>query len=140
METANLVQYWDVNRAPGRGLQPPPAWTQQEGDPVGRPALYPTDPKPCAVCGAVMDRHDGESWHGYAKRQTCGDTCGRALAGRARRIRVPDRGCVVCGEPIVRWEGEDAGPFRQRQTCRAPACVRVLMPGRSLKYPLDLVR
>lgn len=89
---------------------------------MGRPAVYPTDPKPCVVCGTVFGPKPGEHPYTFHHRRYCGRACANVAVGRARAEVFPDRVCQTCGAPLARKPGELAFAFRKRKTCGYACC------------------
>lgn len=119
------VKYRQRNEVPGGGWTPLPASNQGRLIPVARSPLYPTDPKPCVVCGTVFSRRQGERRRDYLQRRTCGRACAVELVARANTKTFPPRPCATCGKRLERHAGEIASNFRRRKTC-GTACGNAL--------------
>lgn len=106
---------------------------------MGRPALYPTDPKPCAVCGIVFSRNPNERPAEFFKRKTCGVPCGLVLTARSatqRRVEFAPKFCATCGQLLARNPHERPSDYRTRKTCGWGACRGALI-SRALKAVTD---
>lgn len=106
---------------------------------MGRPALYSTDPKPCAVCGLTMAPHERENPARFAKRQTCGVICGQVLArtrypGRTPEPRI-EKACAVCG--LIFPQPADCPPSRFSRTRTCGDECRIELMARTKRRRVD---
>jgi 5-methylcytosine-specific restriction endonuclease McrA len=125
------VYYPQQMRTPGGDWTQPPAWHHTKETRMGRPPLYPTDPKPCVVCGTTMVKRQREHAYTFYHRKYCNRTCGIKARSERQRATFPDRSCVICGKPIVRKPKEIALAFGKRKTC-GPKCGAT-QAGRTLR-------
>jgi DNA-directed RNA polymerase subunit RPC12/RpoP len=84
--------------------------------------ITPTETKTCATCGKpfTRNRHPAgrlESHHEFARRQTCGTTCGSALTATKLTKHHTHAPCTHCGGPIERRETETRQAWRNRDIC-----------------------
>lgn len=130
----NLVQLGPQTKKPGGPWQFLPAVTHRKATSLSRSSLYPSDPKPCANCGTIFARREGESAVDFAKRKGCSPECRSALIRRGLGKEFPPKPCVVCGVLFGRRPGEAAPGYRGRMTC-STRCRYALVSQKKQKHP-----
>ncbi len=99
-------------------------------------------PKPCVVCGEMMERTYHESRARFAQRKCCSRACMGKLATlkaggditMPRALKLPDapkvmgrpttalNRCTSCGETIPKPDGMTWAKYRGRSTCGSDEC------------------
>lgn len=92
---------------------------------MGRPPVYPDDPRICASCGEYFTRRDNETRLAFNKRRTCSRACFSAWCTIHQTRVTEPKPCALCGREFQRAPGQPTYEFNKRQTC-SEECRRLL--------------